>query len=174
MNCYPLYNRHSTHTAPFSDNSVRKMRVRGFTLIEIMIVMAIIGTLSAIAAPNYLKYISKGRIALAISDIRIIEKEIMIYSINSGEFPDSLSDLTNGGITDPWGNLYQYLRIEGGGPSGNGQMRKDHFLVPVNTDFDLYSMGKDGRSQAPFTANASQDDIVHANNGGYVGIVSEY
>ena len=174
MNCYPLYNRHSTHTAPFSDNSVRKMWVRGFTLIEIMIVMAIIGTLSAIAAPNYLKYISKGRIALAISDIRIIEKEIMIYSINTGELPDSLSDLTNGNITDPWGNSYQYLRIDGGATSGKGKMRKDHFMVPINTDFDLYSMGEDRKSQTPFTAKASQDDIVRANNGGYAGLVSEY
>jgi len=174
MNCYPLYNRHSAHTAPFSGNLVRKKRVRGFTLIEIMIVIAIIGTLSAIAAPNYLKYIAKGRIAVAISDICIIEKEIMIYSVNTGEFPDSLSDLTNGNITDPWRNPYQYLRIDGGDPSGNGKMRKDHFLVPVNTDFDLYSMGEDGLSQAPFTATASQDDIVRTNNGGYVGLVSEY
>jgi general secretion pathway protein G len=174
MICYPLYNRYGAHTVPFSDKLDRKIRVRGFTLIEIMIVMAIVGTLSAIAAPNYLKYIAKGRIALAISDIRIIEKEIMAYSIDTGELPDSLSDLTNGNITDPWGNSYQYLRIDGGDPSGNGKMRKDHFLVPVNTDFDLYSIGQDGRSQSPFTAAASQDDIVRANNGGYVGIVSEY
>jgi general secretion pathway protein G len=53
-------------------------------------------------------------------------------------------------------------------------MRKDHLLAPVNADFDLYSMGKDGQSMVPFTAKASRDDIVRANNGGYVGLVSDY
>ena len=208
MNSYPLYNCHGAHLVRFFYSSDRKIGVRGFTLIEIMIVMAIIGTLSAIAAPNYLKYKNKGKIALAMTDIRIIEKEIMCYWIDTGELPDSLSDLTNGTLTDPWGNPYQYLKIDGitagivdnpsdstpsaddnpsdsrptadDNPSDSvnpgvlGQMRRDHFLVPVNTDFDLYSLGKDGRSQSPFTAAASQDDIVRANNGLYVGLVSEY
>lgn len=208
MNSYPLYNCHGAHTVRFFYNSDRKIWVRGFTFIEIMIVIAIIGTLSAIAAPNYLKYRNKGKIALAMTDIRIIEKEIMCYWIDTGELPDSLSDLPNGNITDPWGNPYQYLKIDGltagivenssdstptsednpsdshptaqDNPSDSvnhgvlGQMRRDHFLVPVNTDFDLYSLGKDGRSQSPFTAADSQDDIVRANNGLYVGLVSEY
>ncbi len=47
-------------------------------------------------------------------------------------------------------------------------------MVPVNTDYDLYSMGKDGKSTSPFTAKASQDDIVRANNGGFLGLVSDY
>ena len=53
-------------------------------------------------------------------------------------------------------------------------MRKDHNLVPVNSDFDLYSMGKDEATNSTFTAKVSEDDIVRANNGGYVGLVSEY
>jgi general secretion pathway protein G len=44
----------------------------------------------------------------------------------------------------------------------------------VNTDFDLYSKGKDGKSKIPFTAKASRDDIVRANNGRYIGPVSDY
>lgn len=55
-----------------------------------------------------------------------------------------------------------------------GHLRKDHALVPVNTDFDLYSKGKDGKSQSPFTAKASKDDIVRANNGGFFGLVANY
>jgi general secretion pathway protein G len=57
---------------------------------------------------------------------------------------------------DPWGNPYQYLPLDGasppggGGPGGGGgaaaHARKDRFLVPIDTDFDLYSMGKDGQS----------------------------
>ena len=47
-------------------------------------------------------------------------------------------------------------------------------MVPVNSDYDLYSMGADGDSQTPFTAEASQDDIVRCGNGSYIGLVSNY
>ena len=53
-------------------------------------------------------------------------------------------------------------------------MRTDKSLVPVNSDFDLYSMGKDGISKAPFTAKESRDDIVRARNGNFYGPVSGY
>jgi len=174
MSCYPFYYGHGSCNLPCSDNLVQKVSRRGFTLIEIMIVVAIIGTLTAMAVPNYLKYREKGKIALALRDIRIIEKTISIYAIDTGGFPDSLNDLSISNTIDPWNNPYQYLRIDGGDVKGKGKMRKDHFMVPINTDYDLYSMGKDGKSQSPFTARASQDDIVRANNGGFVGLVSDY
>jgi len=47
-------------------------------------------------------------------------------------------------------------------------------MVPVNSDYDLYSMGSDGKSRPPFTARASLDDIVRASNGGYVGPVADF
>jgi len=47
-------------------------------------------------------------------------------------------------------------------------------MVPVNDDFDLYSMGPDEGKALPFSAKASQDDIVRALSGGYVGLVSEF
>jgi general secretion pathway protein G len=77
-------------------------------------------------------------------------------------------------MKDPWGNAYHYLRINGGDAKGKGKMRKDHSMVPVNSDFDLYSMGPDGQSKPPFTAKASRDDIVRAGDGGYFGKASEY
>jgi len=170
---YPLYYGNGSRKLPCSDNRVQKLSPRGFTLIEIIIAMAIIGTLSAMAVPNYLKYREKGKVAVAITDVRIIEKQINVYAIDTGRLPDSLNVLSISNIIDPWNNPYQYLRIAGGN-APPGLLRKDHFLVPVNTDYDLYSMGKDGKSQSPFTANASQDDIVRVNNGGFVGLVSDY
>lgn len=170
---YPLYYGNGSRKLPCSDNRVQKVGRCGFTLIEIMIVMAIIGTLSAMAVPNYLKYREKSKVAVAITDVRIIEKQINIYAIDTGGLPDSLNVLSISNIIDPWNNFYQYLRIDGGN-APPGKLRKDHFLVPVNTDYDLYSMGKDGKSQSPFTANASQDDIIRVNNGGFVGLVSDY
>jgi len=46
--------------------------------------------------------------------------------------------------------------------------------VPINTDFDLYSMGPDGRSAPPLTAKHSRDDIVRANDGAFIGLASDY
>lgn len=52
--------------------------------------------------------------------------------------------------------------------------RKDHALHPLNTDFDLYSCGKDGETAKPLTAQKSRDDIIRANDGQYIGLASNY
>ena len=54
------------------------------------------------------------------------------------------------GRNDPWGRPYEYLRIQGR-PSSISRSRKDQFLVPLNTDYDLYSRGKDALSQPTIT-----------------------
>jgi len=151
-------------------------KCRGFSLIELMIVMGIIATLAAIAVPTYTGFIYRAKIIKAVSDITGMGKAIRGCGILDGIYPQSLADV--GGedfsqVLDPWGNPYQYLNIAQGGP-GKGKLRKDKFLVPLNTDFDLYSMGRDGESQAPLTAKASHDDIIRANNGGYVGLAVDY
>lgn len=159
-----------------SNSLKRKHCNKGYTLIELFIVIAIIGTLSAIAVPSYLRYKYEAKTVVAITDIQMIEKQIDLFVFdNNGQFPNGLNNLPNiGTVRDPWGNPYQYLRINGGPPGTEGQRRKDHFLVPVNSDYDLYSVGADGQSKPAFTASKSQDDIVRANDGGYVGLVSDY
>lgn len=69
----------------------------------------------------------------------------------------------------------------GGGTSGNNEgggssptPRKDHNLVPINTDYDLYSMGPDGQSVAPLTAKASRDDIIRGADGAFIGRASDF
>jgi general secretion pathway protein G len=52
--------------------------------------------------------------------------------------------------------------------------RKDKNLVPLNSDYDLYSMGKDGESQIPLTVKISHDDIIRANDGAFVGLAIDY
>jgi len=165
----------------------------GFTLLEVLIVVAIIGLLGAIAVPTLLMYRTKAIQALVISEIKIIEQEIKLYETENIRLPDDLSDITLGKLSDPWGNPYQYLKIakdneyyedavdddkKAKGKPEKGEKkakpRKDHFLVPVNTDFDLYSMGQDGDSKAPFTAKASHDDLVRANDGKFIGLVSDF
>jgi len=152
---------------------------KGLTLIELMIVVVIIGILSSIAIPTYLNSREKAKTAAAVAEIKLVEKKIQIYNIDYESYPETLEDLGLETLKDPWGNPYQYLKIEGREKNGKkkksvGKMRKDHEMVPVNTDFDLYSKGKDGKSKIPFTAKASLDDIVRANNGRYIGPVSGY
>ena len=144
----------------------------GFTLIELMIVVAIISTLAAIAVPLYGAFVDKTRVTRAIVDMKQLATEIQAYSVDTMTLPASLNDVGYESLLDPWGNPYQYLNIET--VKGKGKVRKDKSLVPINSDYDLYSMGKDGQSQSPLTAKASRDDIVRANNGGYIGLASSY
>lgn len=134
--------------------------------------MAIIMTVSAIAVPNLQAALDDARLARAVADIRTLETEIEQYQIINGQLPNSLADIGRDTLLDPWGNPYQYLNFAT--VKGKGKMRKDRFLVPINSDYDLYSMGKDGESVPPLTAKQSQDDIIRANDGSYLGLASEY
>lgn len=148
----------------------------GFTLVELLIVIAIVGTLSSIAIPSYYSYIEKARIIRAIAEIAILQKEIELYDGEESDnfLPNTLDDIGRGNLLDPWGNPYQYLNFATIKGKGKGKMRKDRFMVPLNSGYDLCSMGKDGKSKAPLTAKASHDDIIRANDGRFIGLASEY
>ena len=141
-------------------------------MIELMIVVVIIGILSSIAMPMYQSYREKVKIAICMLGIKAIQEAIKGYDVEGVKYPDTLADLGLDGMRDPWGNPYQYLIISG--QKGLGKVRKDRFLVPINSDYDLYSMGPDGKSVSPLTAKASRDDIIRANDGQYIGLASEY
>jgi general secretion pathway protein G len=153
----------------------RKAWSEGFTIMELMIVVAIISTLAAIAIPSFISSRYKAKIAVAISEIKMIEKGVLNYLAENGEYPDSLSVIGMDQITDPWGNPYNYLRIDGGTTPGlNGKRRRDKNANPVNSDFDLYSMGRDGRTQAQFNGKKARDDIVRANNGRFCDLAEKH
>ncbi|MCP4995647.1 MAG: prepilin-type N-terminal cleavage/methylation domain-containing protein [Gammaproteobacteria bacterium] len=143
----------------------------GFSLIELLAGIAVLGVLVAIAVPSYLEHIKKAEASEAARDIRAIELALQDYYLNNNDYPDSLAAIGMD-MVDPWGNPYEYLPIEGRKKSG--KRRKDHSLVPINSDFDLYSMGEDGKSAPPLTAAISKDDIVRGNNGIFVGLGSDY
>lgn len=145
----------------------------GFTLVEVMIVVAIIGTLATLGSPVYTKFIDKSRNTRAISEIRSLEKNIMAYKLEHESLPNSLAEVEGSTPLDPWGRSYQYLRIDGG-TAKIGDLRKDRFLAPLNSDYDLYTMGKDGVTKPPLNNRDSWDDILRANDGAYLGLASEY
>lgn len=148
----------------------------GFTLIEVFIVTVMLGALAAMAATPLQSARRSAEIARAVGDIKALETDLYSFEVEHQRFPTSLAEIGRSQLLDPWGNPYHYLRIKGaGGKNGKVQgARKDRFLVPINSDFDLYSVGANGTTVAPLTAAQSADDVVRANNGGFVGLAVEY
>jgi len=144
----------------------------GFTLVELLISIAILGVLALIAFPAYSDYRERARVTQAVADIGALSAMINNYYVDARAFPPSLSAVGNGGKRDPWGRPYVYVNLQA--MKGKGSARKNKNLVPINSDFDLYSVGKDGQSAGPLTAKASQDDVIRANDGAYIGLASKY
>jgi general secretion pathway protein G len=143
----------------------------GFTLIEVMLVVAIIGILAALGFSKYLDFIERARAVKAVVDIKYLSDEIKGYRVAVGSFPASLADLQLDPLTDPWGGAYEYFPI----PAGKApKARKDRFLVPLNSRYDLYSKGKDGLSMPALNKAVSQDDVIRANDGAYIGLAKRY
>ena len=128
----------------------RKIRraAYGFTLIEIMVVVVIIGLLAAFILPNVFGNVEKAQIAKVKGDIQGIETALTMYKLDNFKYPSTdlglaalvqrpndptVRNWREGGYIkrvskDPWGNPYQYLY-----PGLHGQ------------EFDLYSFGADGQ-----------------------------
>lgn len=122
-------------------------RQQGFTLIEIMVVVVILGILAAIVVPNIMGEPDKARIAKARQDIRVLESALELYRLDNFYYPSTQQGLEAlvrqpsgdppaknwkaGGYVkqlpkDPWGNDYQFLN------------------PGVKGEYDIYSLGADG------------------------------
>lgn len=143
---------------------------RGFTLLELLTACALAAVIAAIALPAYTGFVNKSRSAQAISDIAIMILTIERYHSNAGSYPESLADI-GWSTLDPWGSPYEYYNIQ---VHGKGHARKDHALNPLNHDFDLYSMGADRKSKPQITQKDSLDDIIRANDGGFLGLAADF
>lgn len=153
---------------------IRHRKQNGVSLTELVLALAIAALLVAVAVPGYGRYVDRAKVNKAIGDIGSIEVAIERFRLNNNDrIPESLADLGMPIPSDPWGNAYVFLNIQTADP-GNGGLRKDGALNPLNTDFDLFSLGKDGDSKGPLSAKASHDDIVRANNGAFIGLGKDY
>jgi general secretion pathway protein G len=148
------------------------MAARGFTIVEMVIVMAIAGILVAIFLPALEQYIDKSRRMQSILDLAEMSTKIKQAEKSNGVLPESLADVGYGGKLDPWGKPYEYFNLRTA--HGNGQARKDKKLAPLNSEFDLYSIGRDGLTAPSLGHASSRDDVVRARDGGFIGPAQEF
>ncbi len=147
--------------------------MKGFSLLEVLVALAIMAVSSAIALPLYSDYVERARQSDAGSDLMLMDMGIERFVSENFNLPDNLAEVGLAGMTDPWGQPYAYLRIDGGG-NVQGKVRKDKNLNPINSDFDLYSVGRDGATVSPLTAKKSHDDVVRAGNGSFFGVAVNF
>ena len=125
-------------------------RAGGFTLIEIMVVVVIIGLLAAFIVPEVVGKVEEARVAKARQDIQALTTALTMYKLDNFKYPTTDQGLralvqqpadpsirnwrqggylSQGNLKDPWGNDYQYIF-----PGTHG-----------GKDYDLYSFGADGQ-----------------------------
>lgn len=149
---------------------------QGLTLIELMIVVAILGVIAMIAVPSYQQYKEEADKQLAIADLTEVRFYIERFYAETNRFPADITELGNlpNNGNDPWGNKYVYLNIANAGPGIKGQVRKDKKLNPINTQYDFYSKGKDGATHIQISNRSSLDDIIIARDGLFIGLAEDF
>lgn len=156
---------------------MRQVRVektnRGMTLLELMIAATLAGVIAAIAIPSYQNAIERTKIQRARTELMDIRSAVLASRGPDFKLPDTLDSVRNITRTDPWGHPYVYLSFTAPGVN-RGDIRKDRNLVPINSEFDLYSKGKDGNTLPPLTVKPSRDDIVVARDGAFVGLAKDF
>ena len=150
---------------------------RGLTILELMVTMMGFATLMAIALPVIEGAQEDLRLHEAVTDIQVIQFEVITYEFKYGTIPETMDDMNvpEDILTDPWGRSYQYLNyVWGDAQTPKQKPKKDQFLKPINTAFDIYSMGPDGETAENLNSNDAKDDIIRAADGEYLGVAEEF
>ena len=160
----------SRHPRSERPTRTRARVTHGFTLVELSIAIVVVGILASIGYVSYSSLVDRARLVQAVGDLKAISVAVDNYYVLNKVYPGSLASVGMDGRQDPWNTAYNYLRIAdpAGGP------RTDSNGDPINTDYELYSNGEDGATSAPLNAANSEDDVVRAGNGGFLGRASNF
>lgn len=136
-----------------------------------MLAVALVGVLLAIALPSYTQWRNRALSRQAAQEIAAMGTAIQQSFLDARAYPADLAAAGYGGRLDPWGRAYVYYNVAA---NGRGGARKDRQLNPINSDFDLYSRGPDGQTHVQVSNRLSDDDILRASDGRYVGLGADY
>ncbi len=128
-------------------------KMKGFTLIELMIVLVILGLLASLVAPQMFSKVSSTKIKTATAQMQMFQTALDTYRLDIGDYPTNLNELVHSNQkgwdgpyipkaipNDPWGNPYQFKV-----PGENG------------APFTMYSLGKDGKEGG----EGESADVIH-------------
>ncbi|WP_223922803.1 type II secretion system protein [Geobacter sp. AOG2] len=144
-----------------------RLGCRGFSLVELITVMGVVAALATMSIPVYDSYLVSVRNGRCVADLRTIDKAVTAYILEKNSQPAQLSDIgAAANQLDPWGRAYVYQNFT---IDASGAL-KDEFDEQLNTDYDLYSMGRNGASAQSYADPTSADDIARHNDGTFVGL----
>ena len=129
-------------------NLLRKRR-RGYTLIELLIVVAIIGIIAAIAIPNLLSAIDKSKQKRSVADIRNIATGVETYLVDNSHYPIATSMATISSLNPvSLGIQPNYLKVCPTRDGWGGSYRYGSDSAGTGSDYTISSYGKDGAVSA--------------------------
>jgi prepilin-type N-terminal cleavage/methylation domain-containing protein len=148
-----------------------KIGDNGFTLVELIVVCAILGVLALMALPALTDFKTKVRVSRCADEIRTIEKDIIAFAAENGHYPANLTEIKRNTLMDPWGHQFIYT-------PGGGYLDRDGVSLLNDDSFDLYSKGEDGITDGAGDLSSdpgpSMDDVVRGGNGSEVALGSDY
>jgi general secretion pathway protein G len=151
--------------------SYKNLRLQhGFTLAETLIVTALLAVGADAVVGGISDQLERTRVERAKQEIRQIEGAIEGYRTRHHELPGSLTDLGSAIPLDPWGHAYEFVNFDASGALG----QRNYDGLPINSEYDLYSLGPDGRTGADLSSEIARDDIVRARDGSFVGLAADF